>query len=66
MLRLAAKLVAFFWRKADGPEEEVQPPGLEPWEGARGAGPACSGVGAGTGVGAGHSPGALSIAFFSR
>ncbi|XP_053775794.1 RNA helicase Mov10l1 [Desmodus rotundus] len=33
MLRLAAKLVAFFWRKADGPEEEVQPPGLEPWEG---------------------------------
>ncbi|XP_035873048.1 RNA helicase Mov10l1-like [Phyllostomus discolor] len=33
MLRLAAKLVAFFWRKADGPEEEVRPPGLEPREG---------------------------------
>ncbi|XP_045690708.1 RNA helicase Mov10l1 [Phyllostomus hastatus] len=33
MLRLAAKLVAFFWRKADGPEEEVRSPGLEPREG---------------------------------
>lgn len=49
MLRLATKLVAFFWRKADGPEEEARPPGLEPREGARGAVPACSGVGAGTG-----------------
>ncbi|XP_036904980.1 RNA helicase Mov10l1 [Sturnira hondurensis] len=33
MLRLAAKLMAFFWRKADGPEEEVWPPGLEALEG---------------------------------
>ncbi|KAM5335673.1 RNA helicase Mov10l1 [Glossophaga mutica] len=33
MLRLAAKLVAFFWRKADGLEEEVRPPGLESGEG---------------------------------
>uniref|UniRef100_A0A8C4MZY7 RNA helicase Mov10l1 n=1 Tax=Equus asinus asinus TaxID=83772 RepID=A0A8C4MZY7_EQUAS len=27
MLRLAANLVAFFWRKADGPREEAGPPG---------------------------------------
>ncbi|XP_053517917.1 RNA helicase Mov10l1 [Artibeus jamaicensis] len=33
MLRLVAKLVAFFWRKADGLEEEVRPLGLEPPEG---------------------------------
>ncbi|XP_066109145.1 RNA helicase Mov10l1 [Saccopteryx bilineata] len=33
MLRLAAKLVAFFWRKADDPEEESEPTGLELPEG---------------------------------
>ncbi|XP_054426454.1 LOW QUALITY PROTEIN: RNA helicase Mov10l1 [Pteronotus mesoamericanus] len=33
MLRLAAKLVAFFWRRADGPVDEVRPPGLELREG---------------------------------
>uniref|UniRef100_A0A2K6GNN1 RNA helicase n=1 Tax=Propithecus coquereli TaxID=379532 RepID=A0A2K6GNN1_PROCO len=33
MLRLAAKLVAFFWRKADAPDEEAGRPGLELAEG---------------------------------
>lgn len=34
MLSLAAKLVAFFWRRADGPEEMAGPPGPELPEGA--------------------------------
>lgn len=34
MLRLATKLVAFFWRRADGPDEEAGPPGSELAEGA--------------------------------
>lgn len=34
MLRLAANLVAFFWRKADGPREEAGPPGPDLAEGA--------------------------------
>ncbi|XP_057598035.1 RNA helicase Mov10l1 isoform X2 [Hippopotamus amphibius kiboko] len=33
MLRLGAKLVAFFWRKAEGPGEEAGPPGPELAEG---------------------------------
>ncbi|KAL1767582.1 RNA helicase Mov10l1 isoform X1 [Sigmodon hispidus] len=33
MLRLAAKLVSFFWRREDIPEEEVGPPGRELSEG---------------------------------
>ncbi|XP_058529794.1 RNA helicase Mov10l1 isoform X3 [Ochotona princeps] len=33
MLRLAAKLVAFFWRREDGPEKAVTPPGPEFVEG---------------------------------
>lgn len=33
MLRLAAKLVSFFWRKEDIPEEEVGQPGRELSEG---------------------------------
>ncbi|XP_023487461.1 RNA helicase Mov10l1 isoform X1 [Equus caballus] len=33
MLRLAANLVAFFWRKADGPREEAGPPGPDLAEG---------------------------------
>nr|XP_025737673.1 RNA helicase Mov10l1 [Callorhinus ursinus] len=33
MLRLAAKLVAFFWRRADGPDEDAGPPGPELAEG---------------------------------
>uniref|UniRef100_A0A452RE87 RNA helicase n=1 Tax=Ursus americanus TaxID=9643 RepID=A0A452RE87_URSAM len=33
MLRLATKLVAFFWRRADGPDEEAGPPGSELAEG---------------------------------
>ncbi|XP_045671475.1 RNA helicase Mov10l1 [Ursus americanus] len=33
MLRLATKLVAFFWRRADGPDEEAGPPGSELVEG---------------------------------
>jgi hypothetical protein len=37
MLRLAAKLVAFFWRREDGLEEEAGRPGPELVEGARGA-----------------------------
>nr|XP_045728269.2 RNA helicase Mov10l1 [Mirounga angustirostris] len=38
MLRLATKLVAFFWRRADGPNEDAGPPGSELAEGAsRGA-----------------------------
>ena len=37
MLRLAAKLVAFFWRRADGSEgEEAGQPGPELVEGAWG------------------------------
>lgn len=36
MLRLAAKLVAFFWRREDVPEEEPGQPELA--EGARGVG----------------------------
>ncbi|XP_045434702.1 RNA helicase Mov10l1-like [Pipistrellus kuhlii] len=34
MLRLAAKVVAFFWRRADSPEEETGLRRLEPAEGA--------------------------------
>jgi len=34
MLRLAAKVVSFFWRKADCPEEEAGPLGPELVEGA--------------------------------
>lgn len=34
MLRLAAKLMAFFWRRADGPEEMAGLQGLELLEGA--------------------------------
>ena len=34
MLRLAAKVVSFFWRKADCPEEEAGPLGPELLEGA--------------------------------
>nr|KAF6398975.1 Mov10 like RISC complex RNA helicase 1 [Molossus molossus] len=34
MLRLAAKVVAFFWRRADSPDEEAGPRGLELPEGA--------------------------------
>lgn len=34
MLRLAAKVVSFFWRKADCPEEEAGPLGPELAEGA--------------------------------
>lgn len=33
MLRLAAKLVSFFWRREDIPEEEVGQPGPELSEG---------------------------------
>lgn len=33
MLRLAAKLVSFFWRREDIPEEEVGQPGRELSEG---------------------------------
>ncbi|XP_034841950.1 RNA helicase Mov10l1-like [Mirounga leonina] len=33
MLRLATKLVAFFWRRADGPNEDAGPPGSELAEG---------------------------------
>lgn len=33
MLRLAAKLVSFFWRREDIPEEEVGQPGRELLEG---------------------------------
>ncbi|XP_045866606.1 RNA helicase Mov10l1 [Meles meles] len=33
MLRLATKLVAFFWRRADGPAEDAGPPGSELAEG---------------------------------
>lgn len=33
MLRLAAKLVSFFWRREDIPEEEAGQPGREPSEG---------------------------------
>lgn len=33
MLRLAAKLVSFFWRREDIPEEEVRQPGRELSEG---------------------------------
>lgn len=38
MLRLAAKLLAFFWRRADGTEEEAGPQAPELAEGACGAG----------------------------
>lgn len=38
MLRLAAKLVAFFWRRADGCEGEAGPPEAELAEGASRAG----------------------------
>lgn len=60
MLRLAAKVVAFFWRKADGPDEEAGPRGLElpggaswggagaegAWRGGARAGPGCGWAGA--------------------
>ena len=39
MLRLAGKLVAFFWRRAEEPEEEAGPPGPELAEGASREGP---------------------------
>lgn len=34
MLRLAGKVVGFFWRRAEEPEEEAGPPGPELAEGA--------------------------------
>lgn len=45
MLRLAAKLVAFFWRRAEGLEEEAGPLGPELAEGASREG--CEGCGSG-------------------
>lgn len=46
MLRLATKLVAFFWRRADGPDEDAGPPGSELAEGASRGGAALQPVSA--------------------
>lgn len=67
MLRLATKLVAFFWRRADGPADDAGSPGSELAEGASrggalggrggqascgGAGPVCARAGRGLGAAA--------------